>query len=306
MVSAEAAGCPTDISEPARAESIKTALPVLFARNQASPGFDDAQSQAQAVTAGGESTRHRHLIGVMIAQRSSQRALRERVKQLTYLYRIAELFARPDTRVEEITQQSPQLIAHGCPVPGPVTARVRVGELEGWWPKRTACAAGLASEIVIQGRVRGRVEVRCGDWRPEHAEEWERDEAQRFLDAVAGALATALHRSELRSERDALQAQVQHAERMATIGTLMAVLAHEVSSPLVSIHGFAELMQSDPSISGSARADLDRIRRVAPREGAVRNYSLFQRFGPSWQPTNLNHAVEDAFLSSNRSAREGA
>jgi two-component system, NtrC family, sensor kinase len=236
-----------------------------------------------------------HLIGVALAQRSSQRVLRERVKELTYLYRISELFSRPDTRVEEITQQSPQLVAHGCPVPDAVIARVKVDELEAWWPERQACAAGLASEIVVQGRVRGRVEVRCKTWRPEHADEWERDEAQRFLDAVAGALATALHRSELRAEKEELKAQVQHTERLATIGTLMAVLAHEVNEPLSSIHGFTELVQKDRSLSDGARADLERVASAARHvKGVVRKLLSFAGASePSWQPTSLNQAVED-------------
>jgi two-component system, NtrC family, sensor kinase len=236
-----------------------------------------------------------HLVGVALAQRSSQRALRERVKELTYLYRISELFARPDTRVEEITEQSPQLVAHGCPVPGPVVARVRVDDFEAWWPEQQSCAAGLTSEIVVQGRARGRVEVRCKDWRPEHAEAWERDEAQRFLDAVAGALATALHRSELRSEKEALKAQVQHTERLATIGTLMAVLAHEVNEPLSTIHGFSELVQKDKSLSDTARADLDRVVSASRHvKGVVRKLLSFARASePSWHPTSLNQAVED-------------
>jgi two-component system, NtrC family, sensor kinase len=279
-------------------QNIKTALLVPFAPQSGQTGLLVLRSRRSKKPWPLEVELYEslaHLIGVALAQRSSQRALRERVKELTYLYRISELFSRPDTRVEEITQQSPQLVAHGCPVPGPVIARVRVDDLEAWWPEREGCAAGLASEIVVQGRVRGRVEVRCKNWRPEHAEEWERDEAQRFLDAVAGALATALHRSALRAEKDELKAQVQHTERLATIGTLMAVLAHEVNEPLSTINGFTELVQKDSSLSDGARADLERVASAGRHvKGVVRKLLSFAGASePSWQPISLNQAVED-------------
>jgi signal transduction histidine kinase len=237
-----------------------------------------------------------HLIGVAIAQRNAQRALRQRVKEVTYLYRITELLARPDIGIEEITQRSPQLVAHGCPVPRAVTARVRVDDREGWWPEQQRCAVGLTSSIIVQGRERGGVEIRCGDWQPEHAEAWEREAAQRFLDTVAAAIATVLQRSELRAEKEQLQAQVQHAERLATIGTLVAVLAHEVNEPLNAIHGFTELARKDPSLSVNTRADLGKVITASEHvRGVIGKLLAFGRASePTWQPTSLNQVVDDA------------
>lgn len=54
----------------------------------------------------------------------------------------------------------------------------------------------------------------------------------------------ALKNAELLSETKRLQSQVRQAEKLASLGTLTARMAHEIKNPLVSIRTFAELLPS--------------------------------------------------------------
>jgi len=90
-----------------------------------------------------------------------------------------------------------------------------------------------------------------------------------LLDGLATQAVIALENARLVQALRESRAQVQRADRLGTLGTLAAGLAHEINNPLVSVNTFLNLVpemrsQSDESFwveyHGLALGELDRIR----------------------------------------------
>ena len=78
-----------------------------------------------------------------------------------------------------------------------------------------------------------------------------------------------------------LQQQVVRQERLAAIGTLVSGVAHEISNPLQSILGSAQVMQTRADLPDSMRGDLAVIQGECVRAGAIiRNLTRFTRQQP--------------------------
>jgi two-component system NtrC family sensor kinase len=94
-----------------------------------------------------------------------------------------------------------------------------------------------------------------------------------------------------------------HTEKMASIGKMAAVLAHEINNPLSGILTYAKLLRKwiDSADSGKSRHkdiddSLDLIASESRRCGdLVKNLLTFSRTTPiNLQPTNLNHVIDRA------------
>jgi len=94
-----------------------------------------------------------------------------------------------------------------------------------------------------------------------------------------------------------------HTEKMASIGKMAAVLAHEINNPLSGILTYAKLLRKwiDSEDSGKSRRkdiddSLDLIARESRRCGdLVKNLLTFSRTTPiNLQPTNLNQVIDRA------------
>ena len=94
-----------------------------------------------------------------------------------------------------------------------------------------------------------------------------------------------------------------HTEKMASIGKMAAVLAHEINNPLSGILTYAKLLRKwiDSEDSGKSRHkdiddSLDLIASESRRCGdLVKNLLTFSRTTPiNLQPTNLNQVIERA------------
>jgi len=71
------------------------------------------------------------------------------------------------------------------------------------------------------------------------------------------------------SDLRAMERQVKRAERLATIGTLAAGIAHELRNPLASISGSVELLRATPDEGSEDRALMDIVNREVGRLDAL-------------------------------------
>jgi signal transduction histidine kinase len=115
-----------------------------------------------------------------------------------------------------------------------------------------------------------------------------------LVSALSGFLLLAVSAFALWSYRRAsLLAQQQlQAERLAELGTVSAVLAHEIRNPLGAIKGFAQLAREN---AGAAAKPLDAIVRESLRlEALVESLLLYARpVSPSFSVTEWDAFAED-------------
>lgn len=97
--------------------------------------------------------------------------------------------------------------------------------------------------------------------------------------ALLALAAVVLWRRAAREET--LGARLVQAERLASLGTMSAVLAHEIKNPLASLKGNAQLLAESLPAEGRSRAQANRVVEGALRlQGLVQNLLDFARGGP--------------------------
>jgi len=239
---------------------------------------------------------------------SVEHALRERVKELTCLYEIAELSSRPGAARQEVLQGIVELLPRAWQYPEVCVAQI---VLDGRTYRSPGFRDGVrrqGADIVLGGRRRGIVEVSYVEERPELDEGPFLREERELINAVAGQVALILARRKAEEDQARLQEQLRHADRLATIGVLAAGVAHELNEPLGGILGFAQLAKKCPGLPQQAKGDLERIEAASlhARE-IIRKLMVFARQTPPRKALiSLNQAVEDGlYFFAARCAKNG-
>jgi len=245
-------------------------------------------------------------LGLAAADRRTQEALRERVKELTCLYSLAQIADTPDLSREEKLERIVRLLPPAWLHPEICVARL---ELDGWLCRSDNWREGRhvqRADIVIAGHKRGFVEVAYVDSELDFAGDPFLKEEGYLIAEVARDVAGIVERAEAEAIRR--REQVWHADRLATIGKLASGIAHELNEPLSSILGFAQLAQKELSDPQQLAGDLDKIVHVSlhARE-VVRKLLIFARQMPARKSTvHINQVVRDALtLIETRCAVEG-
>lgn len=227
-------------------------------------------------------------IGVTYVNERAQAALRERVKELTCLYSIAQVADRKGISLEGVLTGITDLLPPAWQYPEITAGRIildgRVYSTPGFQSDKQIQHA----DIFVNGRSRGRVEVVYLEEKAILDEGPFLREERNLIDAIARQVALIVERREAELERTRLQEQLRHADRLATLGQLAAGVAHEINEPLGSVLGFAQLIKKDPQLSKQARKDISKIEDASlhARE-IVKKLMLFGRQMPP-QKTNIN------------------
>ncbi|MBI2893959.1 MAG: PAS domain-containing sensor histidine kinase [Deltaproteobacteria bacterium] len=235
-------------------------------------------------------------------------ALRERVKELTCLYSIAQLMVREGISLGDQIQAVVRLLPPAWQYPDVTSARIlldgRTWTTEGFQQGSQSQRAA----VVVEGVERGFVEVTYLRQMPDLDEGPFLKEERSLIDTIAREVALVLERRHADEERQRLSEQLRHADRLATIGQLAAGVAHELNEPLGSILGFAQLAAKCEGLPEQARSDTEKIVKAAlhARE-VVKKLMLFARqMPPRKTQVDLNQMVCDGlYILESRLAKGG-
>jgi signal transduction histidine kinase len=237
-------------------------------------------------------------LGLAMAARRAEAALRERVKELTCLYGIAQVAEEPDLSLEASLRRIVDLLPAAWQYPETAAARITLDD-------QAYATAGFqltghrqTADILVRGQPRGAVDVVYLEDLPELAAGSFLPEEEKLIDAVAREIAVIVERGETREDQVKLQHQLIHADRLATIGLLAAGVAHELNEPLGGILGFAQLAQKSAGLPTQARQDIQKIVTAAlyARE-VIKKLMVFARqMPPRKTQVNLNRVAEDVLV----------
>lgn len=259
----------------------------------------------------GASTIARDITGRKRADKTlkeSEHALRERVKELTCLYSLAKLIERPGISLEEILEGIVKLLPPAWLYPEIAAARIILNGRTYSTHNFREGGQRQTANIVINEDRRGLIEVVYLEKKPELDEGPFLREERSLIEAIAREVALIVERKQTEEDKERLQDQLRHADRLATIGQLSAGIAHELNEPIGSILGFAQLIKKYPDLSEQAIQDIEKITKASlhARE-VVKKLMLFARQMPPHKTrVNLNQVIEEGlyFLES-RCVKEG-
>jgi len=245
---------------------------------------------------------------VALGYRRTQVKLRERVKELTCLYGIAKIVEHGSLSLRDILQKIVMLLPPAWLYPEIASARIILDDQTYATPHYKDGAHNQTAKIIVGGLLKGIVEVTYREEKPELDEGPFLKEERNLINTVAREIVLIIERTQIEEDKERLQEQLRHADRLATIGQLSAGVAHELNEPIGSILGFAQLIQKDPGLSDQIKIDIEKIMRASlhARE-VIKKLMLFARqMPPQKTRVNLNQIVKDGlyFLES-RCAKEG-
>lgn len=247
-------------------------------------------------------------LGLAIAQRRAQAALHERVKELTCLYSIARVVEDGTASVDAVIGRIVTLLPPGWQFPEIAVARIALDGQEYATDGFEAARRRQVARIVVNGASRGTVEVGYIADVEHAANAMFLKEEEHLIEGVARELGAFLERRQAAEDRSRLEAQLRHADRLATIGQLAAGVAHEINEPLGSILGYAQLARRGEDLPEGTRDDLDRIITASLQAREIVNkLKLFARQAPIRKVSvSVARVVDEALsLIETRCASEG-
>jgi len=241
-------------------------------------------------------------IGNALTHRRIHIAIRERVKELTCLYGIAKLVQRSNVTLDTILQEAVKLLPPAWLYPNISSAQIVFNDQVFISSNFGKAVHQMKADLIVFDEPCGFVEIRYMEERPPLDEGPFLREERRLIETIAQELAIIIEQYQAEEKNINLQEQLLQADRLATIGQLMAGVTHELNEPLANILGFAQLAVKAPDLSEQVKSDLQKIIASSLHAREVIQKLLMSARGtpPTKDRFNINDLITDglSFLQS--------
>jgi len=236
-----------------------------------------------------------HTFSIALKFRRSLYALKERIKEMTCLYYISGIYEEyaqdPEAIIKRIVQHIPKAFQYA----EVTSASIRIDKTVYYSDEFQSSQNFLSSDIILANNQSGSLIVYYPDLTASIEPMHFLPEEQQLLDMISQKISMVIDKVILENSRLAMEEQLRHADRLATIGQLASGIAHELNDPLANILGYAQLMLK--SVTDPAQqSDLERIVRSSlnARE-IVRKLLMFARQMPAMMSKiQINKVITDA------------
>ncbi|MEQ8679804.1 MAG: hypothetical protein RID25_08605, partial [Cyclobacteriaceae bacterium] len=168
--------------------------------------------------------------------------LQERVKELKCLYELSKIAWEKENDLKAIIDKTLEILPIAMQFPSVAEAFISVGKKTYSTVGFDDCRHTISSALALGADKYGKVVV---GYREDPKKQLGKapflNEEKKLIKMVATELSLYINRSYMEEDRQKLQMQLQHAERLAFVGELTAGIAHELNEPLGRILGFSQL-----------------------------------------------------------------
>ncbi len=240
-------------------------------------------------------------LGMAISDRRAQYFLRERVKEVSCLYSISKILQKPDFEFEQEMNNAINLVIGAFQYPELVNVRFRIDKNVFTNKGFSESDIHISSDIMARDKKRGEIEVFYSSKSFKKDTVFFLDEEKALINAIANHFGYVLERQKMEKDKNELHYQLLHADRLATIGQLVAGVAHEINEPLASILGFAQLIKK-AEIPEQVRSDNEKIIKSALHAREIIKKLMFfaKQMPPHKVEVDLNETIKETiyFLES--------
>lgn len=218
--------------------------------------------------------------------------LRERVKELKCLYELSRIAWEADNDLQAVIDKTLIILPAATQYPSRAEASMKVDNAVTTTDNFGLSTTFISAPLIVGKKKRGEVVL---GYRKQNSQETPKflKEERQLVNTVAREFALILKHAEAEKERENLQMQLQHVERLAFVGELSAGIAHELNEPLGKILGFAQLIKKTGGLNDQQSEDIERIVKASlyTRE-IIKKLMIFSRQMPRQiTSVNLNEVV---------------
>lgn len=219
------------------------------------------------------------------AMYSDEFKLQERVKELNCLYELSKVAWEANNDVDAIIQKTLAILPRAMQHPTLTEVCITVEKQVYSTHRFKNSLVSITENLDFNKKKFGSIKI---GYRNSSPGKVFLPEEKRLLKTIAHELSQVIHRVSIEDDKQKLQIQLQHVERLAFVGELSAGIAHELNEPLGRILGFAQLISKAGSLNTQQTEDLERIIKASlySRE-IIKKLMIFSRQMPQ-QLTNLN------------------
>jgi signal transduction histidine kinase len=222
--------------------------------------------------------------------------LKERIKELNCLYALSKAAWEAEYDIPAIVSKTLEILPKAMQHQLLAEASITVNGLTYSSNHFNKCKYVIDSPLTLDKKNYGKVSV---GYRAERSRAATKlsflSEEKNMLKAVSRELSLFIKRAAVEADKEKLQIQLQHVERLAFVGELSAGIAHELNEPLGRILGFAQLIKKAGSLSDQQGEDVERIIKASlyTRE-IIKKLMIFSRQMPQQIISlDINQIVEN-------------
>ncbi|MCG8571449.1 MAG: hypothetical protein MJB14_15045 [Spirochaetes bacterium] len=175
-----------------------------------------------------------------INSRRVQAALKERIKELSCLYKICQTFL-PELTLDEILMKIVKILPPAMQYPKYAFVRIFYKENIYKTKKFLSSMNFIKEDLYINRKIQGSIEIHYVKNDILEGEKIFLIEEINLLKTVAKQISLVIEKKITDTEKKDIEKKLIHTDRLASIGILSSGIAHEINNPLSNILGFAQL-----------------------------------------------------------------